>query len=105
MPTSGSDDPAHTSAPCPPTIRAHGHLVTGTGFLPERNVTICVTCTGEDVSDYLAYTTDHNGHLHAELPTSATGTLHIAATDHRLDPDGDCDVLWSNTCTIVVADQ
>jgi hypothetical protein len=105
MPTPVADDPSHTDAPAAPTISVDGHVVKGTGFLPDHNITIVVTCAGEDVSDYLAYTTDRNGCLNAELPASTTGTVHITATDHRFDPDGDCDRLWSNTYTGVVGDQ
>jgi hypothetical protein len=84
-----------------PTISAHDHVVTGTGFLADHNVTIRITRPGDDISDYLAYVTDSNGHLDAELPTSALGTLHIAATGNRPDPDGTCGRLWSNTYILV----
>jgi hypothetical protein len=30
--------------------------------------------------------------------------MFIAATDHRPDPDGACGWLWSNACTLVVAE-
>src|SRR5689334_8778076 len=99
--------PSDPSAPQPssaaaPTITATaGCVVTGTGFLPDHSVTICVTYTAEDINDYLTYRTDAGGCLHAELPTSAaTGALHITATDHRADPDGACGRLWSNTETV-----
>jgi hypothetical protein len=104
MPIPGSDDPSHPNPDVAPTISAHGHVVTGTGFLPEHNVAIPITCHGEDISDYLAYTTDRNGHLHAELPNSTTGTVHVTATDHRRDSGDPCGRLWSNTCTFVVGD-
>lgn len=86
-----------------PTITATaGNFVTGAGFLPEHDVTIRVTYTAEDISDYLTYTTGPDGDLYAELPTSpATGPLHITATDHRIDPDGACGLLWSNVQTIL----
>jgi hypothetical protein len=101
MPIPGSDDPSHTKAPA---ISAHGRVVTGIGFLPDHNVTIRINCRGEDVSDFLAYSADREGHLYAELPTSEIGTLYITATDHRIDPAGDCNTLWSNTYTVVVGD-
>src|SRR4051812_46662184 len=104
MPTPVSDSPTASHAHDTPTISAHGHVVTGTGFLPDHNVTIRITRRGEDVSDYLPYATDRNGHLCAALPTSAVGTLHITASDHRPDPDGACGRLWSNTYTLVVVD-
>jgi|SRR5271155_4446382 len=104
MPTSVSD---HLAAPHPsatPTISAKGHLVTGSGFLPHYPATIRITRAGEDIDDYLAYVTDGDGYLHSELPSSVTGTLSIIATDHRPDPDGACGWLWSNACTLVVAE-
>ena len=81
-------------------------VVVGTGFLPERDVTIRITRPGEEISDYLTYATDPNGFLHADLPASAlTGILDITATDHRGDPDGPCGRIWSNTCTLSVVDD
>jgi hypothetical protein len=104
MPAPVSDNPSVPDASATPTISARGYLVTGCGFLPDHYVTIRITCAGEDISDYLTYMTDGDGYLHCELPNSATGTLYIAATDHRPDPEGACGRLWSNTCTLVVAD-
>jgi hypothetical protein len=104
MPTSVSDNPATPHSSATPTIGAHGHLLTGSGFLPEHNVTIRITRAGEDIDDYLTYVTDGDGYLHCELPRSVTGTLSIAASDHRRDPDGACGRLWSNTCSLVVAE-
>ena len=104
MPTSVSDNPAARHSSGTPTISAEGHLVTGSGFLPDPNVAIRITHAGEDIDDYLAYVTDGDGSLHSELPSSVTGTLSIAATDHRRDPDGACGRLWSNACTLVVAE-
>jgi len=92
----------HSSAA--PNISAHEHGVTGSGFLPCHSVALRITCAGDDISDYLTYMTDGDGHVHCELPDSAAGTLYIAATDHRSDPEGACGRLWSNTCTLVVAD-
>jgi hypothetical protein len=37
-------------------------------------------------------------------PNGVTGKLYIAATDHRPDPDGACGRLWSNTCSLFVAE-
>jgi hypothetical protein len=89
-----------------PTITATaGYVITGAGFLPDHEVTVCITYTADDVSDYLTYTTNSHGELHAELPISAaTGTLHITATDHRTDPHGACGRLWSNTQTVHARD-
>ena len=76
-------------------------VVIGAGFLPDREVTVRITRPGEGVSDYVTYTSDHVGGLHAELPATALeGILQIAATDHRPDPDGPCGRIWSNTCTL-----
>jgi hypothetical protein len=99
--------PNKPSPPAPagvavPTITATaGYVITGAGFLPDHDVTIRVTYTAEDTSDYLTYTTDAGGDLHARLPTSpATGALHVTATDHRKDPGGAGGLLWSNTQTL-----
>ena len=94
-----------TPGPCAsarPSITATaGHVVIGAGFLPDHNVTVRVIYAAENVSDYLTYTTDNGGFLHALLPTSApSGSLHISATDHRTDRDGGCGLLWSNTATV-----
>jgi len=85
-----------------PTIIATARcVISGAGFLPDHDVTIRVAYNAEDVSDYLTYTTDADGHLYAELHASpATGALHITATDHRTDPHGACGLLWSNTLTV-----
>jgi hypothetical protein len=73
-------------------------VVTGADFLPDHDVTVSIARPGEDVSDYLNYTTDCSGRLCADLPpTALTGTLYVAATDHRPDPAGPCGRLWSNT--------
>jgi hypothetical protein len=102
MPTPVSDNPPVPQSSATPTISVQGHLVTGSGFLPHHNVTVQITSAGEDISDYLAYVTDGDGYLHCELPDSVTGTLRIAATDHRPNPDGVCGRLWSNTCRLIV---
>jgi hypothetical protein len=76
-------------------------LITGSGFLPNRLVTIRITYIGEDVADYLTYVSDAIGYLSAPLPeTAVTETGHIAVTDHRPDPDGDGGLLWSNTVMV-----
>ena len=107
-------DPAPTDPgtprPCAsarPSITATaGHVVIGAGFLPDHNVTVRVIYAAENVSDYLTYTTDHGGFLHASLPTSApSGSLRISATDHRTDRDGACGLLWSNTATVDPGDE
>ena len=104
MPTSVSDNLTAPRSPAAPSISARGHLVTGSGFLPDHNVTIGITRAGEDIDDYLAYVTDSHGYLYCELPSNVTGTLSLAATDHRRDPDGACGLLWSNPCSLVVAE-
>ena len=104
MHTPVSDNPSVSHWADSPTISAQGHLVTGSGFLPDHRVAIRITRAGEEIDDYLTYVADGHGCLHCELPNGVTGTLYIAATDHRPDPEGVCGRLWSNTCTLVVAD-
>jgi hypothetical protein len=103
MRTPGLDNASESHSAATPAISAQGHLVTGSGFLPDHSVAIRITAAGEDISDYLTYVTDDHGDLHCELPDSGAGKLYIAATDHRPDPEGACGRLWSNTCTLVVA--
>jgi hypothetical protein len=105
MPTEvpGNQSPARATRPPGPIISAsRGQvLITGSGFLPNRSVTIRITYSGEDIVDYLTYTSDANGSLSAPLPeTAVTETGHIAVTDHRPDPDGDGGLLWSNTVAV-----
>jgi hypothetical protein len=102
IPLSDNRYASHSSAA--PTIYAHGHLVTGSGFLPDHRVAIRITGAGEDIDDYLTYVTDGDGCLHSDLPNGVTGKLYIAATDHRPDPGGACGRLWSNTCSLFVAE-
>ena len=104
MPIPVSDDPSVSHSSAAPTISAEGHLVTGSGFLPDHRVAIRITRAGEDIDDYLTYVTDGDGCLHSDLPNGVTGKLYIVATDHRPDPDDACGGLSSNTCTLVVAD-
>jgi len=94
---------ARPIGPTDPIISAsRGHvLITGSGFLPNRSVTIRITYIGEDVVDYLTYISDADGYLSAPLPeTALSETGHIAVTDHRPDPDGDGGLLWSNTVIV-----
>jgi len=105
MPTDvpGNQPPARPARPTGPIISAcRGQvLITGSGFLPNRSVTIRIACSGEDIVDYLTYISDADGGLSAALPeTAVTETGHIAVTDHRPDPDGDGGVLWSNTVIV-----
>jgi hypothetical protein len=98
----GDQPPARSALPADPIISASGPqiTITGIGFLPNRSVTVRIAYTGEDVVDYLAYISDADGALSAQLPeTAVTGTAHITATDHRPDPAGDGGLLWSNTVT------
>ncbi|HTQ17181.1 hypothetical protein [Mycobacterium sp.] len=102
MPAGVSNSPAAPYSSSAPRISAHKNLVTGSGFLPDHLVALRITRAGDDIDDYLTYVTNDDGCLHCELPASLTGTLHIAATDHRPHRDGACGRLWSNTCTLVV---
>jgi len=104
MPGPVSDIPSVSHSSAAPNISAHGHLVTGSGFLPDHSIALRITHAGEDITDYVTYATDGDGYVHCEVPDSAVGRLYIAATDHRSDPEGACGRLWSNTCILVVAD-
>ena len=81
-----------------PTITAMaGGIITGAGFLPDHEVVVCINYIADGISDYLTYTTDSHGRLYAEPPISAgIDTLHIAATEHRPNPDGAYGLLWGN---------
>ena len=102
MIAAAADYPVRGESPATPAITVTRlGVVIGAGFLPDREVTVRITRPGESVSDYVTYTSDRNGDLHAELPATALiGILQIAATDHRPDPDGQCGRIWSNTCTL-----
>ena len=102
MAATKADNPVRGESPAKPAITVtRAGVVIGADFLPDHEVTVRITRPGESVSDYLTYRTDRNGHLHAELPATAlSGTLQIAATDHRPDPDGQCGWVWSNTYTL-----
>jgi hypothetical protein len=105
MPTEvpGNQSPARTVLPTGPIISASSGqvIITGSGFLPNRSVTIRITYNGEDIVDYLTYTSDANGGLSAPLPqTAVTETGHITVTDHRPDPHGDGGLQWSNTVIV-----
>ena len=102
MPIGVSEGPAAPYSSSAPSISAQKSLVTGSGFLPDHRVALRITHAGDDIDDYLTYVTDDDGCLLCELPDGLTGTLHIAATDHRPHSDGACGRLWSNTCTLVV---
>jgi len=109
MPTDvpGNEQAARPVRPTGPSISASRAdvLVTGSGFLPNRSVTIRITYIGEDVVDYLTYISDADGYLSAPLPeTAVSETGHIAVTDHRPDPDGDGGLLWSNTVIVTHTD-
>jgi hypothetical protein len=106
MHTPAAGDPATPQAPsgdAPAITATVGYVVTGTGFLPDHNVTIRITRPGDGVTDYVVYTTDANGRLSAALSWDPTAeTLHISATDHRADSQGVDGLLWSNTHTITI---
>jgi hypothetical protein len=96
--------PAGMVRPAGPVISACRDqvLITGSGFLPNSSVTVRITYIGEDVVDYLTYTSDADGGLTAALPeTAGAETGNIAVTDHRPDPDGEGGLLWSNTIIVV----
>jgi hypothetical protein len=95
--------PVRSTSPVISVSRGHV-LITGTGFLLNCPVTVRVTSTGEDIVDYLTYTSDGDGYLCAALPeTAITQTGHIAVTDNRPDPAGDGGMLWSNTVIVTAA--
>jgi hypothetical protein len=105
MPTDvpGNHTPARPVRPAGPIISADDRqvFITGTGFLPNRPVTVRIAHSGDDVVDYLTYISDTDGALRAPLPeTAVTETGHITVTDHRPDPAGDGDLLWSNTVIV-----
>jgi hypothetical protein len=102
MVAAATDNPVRGGSPATPAITVtRVGVVIGADFLPHHEVTVSISHPGEDISDYLTYTADGNGHLYADLPATAlTGLLQIAATDHRPDPDGACGRLWSNTYTL-----
>ena len=108
MPTEvpGNQPPARPVRSTGPIISASSGqiIITGSGFLPNRSVTIRITYVGEDIVDYLTYVSDADGYLSAPLPeTAVTETGHIAVTDHRPDPAGDGGLLWSNTVIATAA--
>ena len=102
MVAAAADIPVRGESPATPAITVtRVGVVIGADFLPDREVTVRITRPGESISDFVTYTSDRNGDLHAELPATALiGILQIAATDHRPDPDGQCGWVWSNTCTL-----
>jgi hypothetical protein len=106
MPTEvpGNQSSAWRVRPVGPFISADDGqvFIAGTGFLPNRPVTIRIAYSGDDIVDYLTYISDADGALSAPLPeTAATETGHITVTDHRPDPAGDGGMLWSNTVIVV----
>ena len=105
MPTdaTGEHATAPPARPTSPVISAsRGQVsITGSGFLPNRLVTVRITHTGDDIRDYLTYVSDADGFLNVVLPeTALIETGHIAVTDHRLDPAGEGGLLWSNTVIV-----
>jgi hypothetical protein len=105
MPTEvpGNQSAARPVRPAGPIISAYDGqvFITGSGFLPNRPVTVRIAHGGDEVVDYLTYISDADGALSAPLPeTAVTETGHIAVTDHRPDPAGDGGLLWSNTVIV-----
>ena len=105
MPTdaTGEHAPAPPVRPTSPVISASRGQVSimGSGFLPNRLVTVRITHTGDDIRDYLTYVSDADGFLNVVLPeTALIGTGHIAVTDFRRDPAGEGCLLWSNTVIV-----
>jgi hypothetical protein len=102
MVAAAADHPVRGELPAAPAITVtRAGVVVGADFLPDCEVTVRITHPAESVSDYVTYTSDSNGDLHAELPATAlVGILQIAATDHRPDPDGQFGRIWSNTYTL-----
>jgi hypothetical protein len=108
MPTDvpGNQPPARPVRPAGPIISAYcGQVfITGSGFSPNRRVTVRIAHSGDDVVDYLTYISDLDAALSAALPeTAVTKTGHISVTDHRPDPAGDGVLLWSNTVIVTSA--
>jgi hypothetical protein len=101
MVAAAADNPGQGELPAAPAITvSQVGVVRGDDFLPDHEVVVRLTHPGDGVSDYVTYTSDHDGHLDAELPSTAlVGILQIAASDHRPDPAGQCGRVWSNTCT------
>jgi hypothetical protein len=101
-----TDRAPKTGTPQPPSITAAaGLVVTGAGFLPDHDVTVCVSRAEDDIDDYLTFTTDAHGRLQAAVPsTSRAGIFNITVTDHRRDPHGADGLLWSNTETLSLPD-
>lgn len=99
-----NQSPARPVRPAGPIISAYDGqvFIRGTGFLPNRPVTVRIAHSGDDVVDYLTYISDAAGALSAPLPeTVVTETGHITVTDHRPDPFGDGGLLWSNTVMVI----
>jgi hypothetical protein len=85
----------------PIILLAADEVVTGWGFLPEHEVTVRISYSADDVSDYITCTTDAHGRLSVVLNCSPTdGVRHISATDYRRDAESRDGLLWSNVETI-----
>jgi hypothetical protein len=86
------ETPAVTATPA--------YILTGTGFLPDHEVTVRITYNDDEFSDFLTCTTDAGGRLWLAVPSSPR-TAIWAATDHRSTPGcGNGGELWSNTCLL-----
>ena len=86
MVAAAADNPVRGESPATPAITVtRVGVVIGADFLPDREVTVRITRPGESVSDYVTYTSDRNGDLHAELPATAL-RRDIADRCHRPSP-------------------
>jgi hypothetical protein len=75
--------------------------VTGSGFLPNKTVTVRVVDAAFNMSSF-QQSSDASGNITANLsiPCSSASPLHFSATDGRPDPSDLTGVLWSNTFMI-----
>ena len=86
MPATTADNPVRGESPAKPAITVtRAGVVIGSAFLPDHDVTVRIARRGEDISDYLNYTTDRNGHLYADLPATAL-TEHCKSLPPTIGP-------------------
>lgn len=85
----GDQSLARTVRPAGAIISAYDGqvVITGTGFLPNRPVTVRIAHSVDAVVDYLACTSDADGAVSAPLPEPAVSeTGRSAFTDDRPNP-------------------